>query len=321
MNARPSYDRLWRKRLDAFDAVWPGFLENDATALHKARVASRRIREALPVVGAAAPADKVKKLQHKMREVTRSLGPVRELDVQIGLLDKEADNDATSAAALAVVRRELATRRQAIREKLAEDPPVGDVKKLVRKLERVAEVKGKKSRRIRQETAWRAALGAQLMRRAKKLAAAIDDAGPLYASDRVHNVRIAIKKLRYALEFALEAGEPSAASAVKILRKQQERLGRLNDLEILSRRVREAEASPRVGGRLSDLAAYADSIDLVCRRLHAEFVEQRDALLECIADVRRNVVSGLTTTRRPQARVARQAGRSKSAPARSKARP
>ena len=45
MNVRHAYDGLWRKRLDALDKVWPQFVAGDTEALHKVRVASRRIRE------------------------------------------------------------------------------------------------------------------------------------------------------------------------------------------------------------------------------------------------------------------------------------
>src|SRR5438477_5137759 len=104
MNVRTSYDRLWRKRLDALNGIWPEFLAGETEALHKARVASRRIREALPVVGASAAPDKVKKLRRKMRSLTRYLGPIRELDVELALLEREAAADDVPRSALILVR-------------------------------------------------------------------------------------------------------------------------------------------------------------------------------------------------------------------------
>src|SRR5215212_5716963 len=120
MNAHPSYDRLWQKRLDELSAVWPHFLGGETKALHKARVASRRIREVLPVVAASSPKPKVKKLKRRLRELTQSLGPIRELDVELGLLDSEADSDLVPRSALEMVRREVAARRQALRHDLGE---------------------------------------------------------------------------------------------------------------------------------------------------------------------------------------------------------
>ena len=56
----------------------PGAVGGDAEALHQARVASRRIREALPL-----EIRPPRKLMRQVRRITRALGPVRELDVAL----------------------------------------------------------------------------------------------------------------------------------------------------------------------------------------------------------------------------------------------
>jgi CHAD domain-containing protein len=300
MNVRTSYDGLWRKRLRALNKAWPEFLAGEIEALHKARVASRRIREALPVIGVAAPPAKLKKLEKKMRNLTRHLGPIRELDVELGMIEQRAADDELSRTALAVVRRDVAAQRQALRRHLAKDPPVKDIRKLIKKLERITDSKQAKPSH---QDAWRAALAATLMRRAKKLKAAVDDAGALYASERLHAVRIAIKKLRYALEIAEETGQAGAKPLLKTLKREQDRLGHLHDVEALLAHVREAEASPRIGARAADLRTYADTLERDCRALHAEFVEDRDALMTCVHDVRHGLVPALTTRHLRQAPV------------------
>src|SRR5688500_208133 len=137
MNTSTSRERLWQKRLNELSAVWPDFVSGRTGGLHKTRVASRRIREALPIVGAGAPPAKIKKLGKKMRALTRSLGPLRELDVELDILAAKSKSNGVPDRALELVRREAASRRQVLREQLADDAPVGDVKKLIRKLERV----------------------------------------------------------------------------------------------------------------------------------------------------------------------------------------
>ena len=309
MNLQTSYDSLWRKRLDALNAIWPEFLAGHAEALHKARVASRRIREALPVVAACAPPEKVKKLRRKMRDLTRYLGPIRELDVELDMLDKQTTREGASTPALTLMRGEVASRRHALRDRLEDEQPVADVKKLIKKLERVAEEGGQGTKKRSKaksdhEHAWRAALAARLLRRAKRLQEALEEVGPLYAPERLHDVRIATKKLRYALEIAQDAGNAEAKVLVKTLRREQERLGHLHDLQALMRHVREAEMSPRAASRLADLTAYADSLERECRQLHAQFVEHRDNLFDCVKEVRHQLIPALTTTTRQQARVA-----------------
>ena len=171
--------------------------------------------------------------------------------------------------------------------------------KLRRRLEKVSDPK----KQHHPEDAWRAALAARLLRRAKRLMEALDEAGPLYAPERIHAVRIATKKMRYALEIAGEAGLTAAKPPLKGLKREQELLGHLHDLQSLLKHVQRAQASPRVGSRLAELTAYADTLERECRTLHAEFVEGRDALFTCAHDVRHIHVPALTTDQLRQARV------------------
>jgi len=305
MNATLSCDRLWRKRLSELDAAWPEFLAGRPTGLHKTRVASRRIREAMPIVGACAPVAKVRKLGRKMRELTRYLGPIRELDVELEILDAGSKGDVPTGRALEMVRREIASQRQALRRDLTKHVPVADVRKLIKKLERVGareEGRGKKERRYQSE--WRGVLASRLMRRAKDLRFAVEEAGSLYVPERIHGVRIAAKKLRYTMEIAQEAGVPAAGTLVRTLKRHQDRLGRLHDLQTLLKHVRETEGLPTAGARVTDLAAYAEVLEQECRRLHAGFVAHREDLIECVRDVRQQLVPALTLPSRHQAHVA-----------------
>ena len=135
-----------------------------------------------------------------------------------------------------------------------DDAPIGDLKRLLKKLERVAEGNGKakggkRKAELELEALWRAVLAARLMRRAKRLGASLDDAGSMYAPDRLHDVRISTKKLRYALEIARDAGVAAAKPLLKVLKRHQERLGHLHDLQMLLKHVRETETLPGVGSR------------------------------------------------------------------------
>ncbi|MEO5742826.1 MAG: CHAD domain-containing protein, partial [Vicinamibacterales bacterium] len=230
-------------------------------------------------------------------------------------------NGAGAGRAIEMVRREVASRRQALREELADHAPA-DLKKLLKKLERVGtavkagkrtEGRGKTGKRRtaevnaevnKVEAQWRGVLATRLMRRAKSVAIALEHAGPLYVPERIHAVRISTKKLRYVLEIARDAGVTAAMPIIRILKRHQERLGHLHDLQILLRHVRETQALPGVGSRGNELAAYADSLDRECRRLHAGYVEHRAELASAVKDVRHHVVPALTTPPRRQARVA-----------------
>ena len=300
MNTSTPRDRLWRKRLDELSAVWPDFISGRTNGLHKTRVASRRIREALPILGADAPPAKVKKLNRKMRALTRSLGPIRELDVELDMLNDKSRTSGAPVRALEIVRRDVASRRQVLRDELAEKAPIDDLKKLLRKLERVGE---KAARHKGENEKWRGVLATRLMRRAKGLASALQDAGPVYAPERLHAVRIATKKLRYASEIAREAGVTAAAPLLRVLKRHQERLGRLHDVQILLKHIRETEGSLPGGARVNDLTGYADSLERECRRLHAGFVEHRSELALVVKDIRHQIVPALTMASRRQVHV------------------
>ena len=57
----------------------------------------------------------------------------------------------------------------------------------------------------RARAGWQWAVEARVARRAAALKHAIDEAGSVYLPERLHAVRIALKKLRYGLELWLEA--------------------------------------------------------------------------------------------------------------------
>ena len=313
MNVSTSRDRLWRKRLNELSAVWPEFVHGRTAGLHKTRVASRRIREALPIVAVAAAPEKVKKLNRKMRALTRALGPIRELDVELDLLEERGIPEGISARSVEIVRREVAARRQALRQELKEDAPITDLKRLLKKLERIAgsKVKGDKADRRKRkaidklEAEWRARLAARLVRRAKRLDVALEAAGPVYIPEKLHDVRISAKKLRYAMEIGRDARVPGTLPLLRILKRHQERLGHLHDLQVLLKRVRSTDASSTSGTSLNDLTAYADSLDRECHRLHADFVQHRGELTTVVKSVRQQIVPALTISPRRQARVAR----------------
>src|SRR5271155_616818 len=77
--------QLLRSRLDRFTRTLPGVESGEMAAVHRARVASRRLRELLPVLEIEPTV--VRKLGRRLRKLTRRLGSVRDLDVLILLVD------------------------------------------------------------------------------------------------------------------------------------------------------------------------------------------------------------------------------------------
>jgi CHAD domain-containing protein len=276
---RPSF----RARVSSLDQDLAGVYDHDVEAVHRTRVASRRIREALPVIGAEADqprARDLRKTRATVRQLTRALGGVRELDVAVSILDDLGKRFATLEPATVVVRehveRERASRRVEMTRRLAELKPD-------RLTERLTSLAGAAAGPGRADRIAR--LRGRLARRAGRLEAAVSLAGALYAFDRLHQVRIAAKKLRYVLELVHELAHVGTRRLVRPLTEAQDLLGRLHDLEVVAGHVRWAAAGvPReASGGLKRLLAQ---IEREARERHADYLAVVSTLGEVVAACR-----------------------------------
>jgi hypothetical protein len=142
--------------------------------------------------------------------------------------------------------------------------------------------------------AWRDALGARILKRSKALSRAMADAGRMYAPEQLHQVRIAAKKLRYAIELAHDAGVRQASGPVRTVKRAQDTLGRLHDLQVLQSHV--AAVQGQASGRtLPDggLAIVSRALEDECRHLHAGYVAGMQKLADVIEQARAAIVPGL----------------------------
>jgi CHAD domain-containing protein len=151
---------------------------------------------------------------------------------------------------------------------------------------------------------WREALASRVAKRAKGLRAAVADAGRIYAPDRLHQVRIAAKKLRYALEIAAETGITAASPMVRTLKRTQNTLGRLHDLQVLLTCVAavQADAAGQRSLPNAGLDVMARMLEEECRHLHGRYIATIPALGEICDGSRALVVPQLARpqrTRRP----------------------
>jgi CHAD domain-containing protein len=276
---------LLKKRLDQFTRVLNALEQGDVRGLHRARVASRRLRELLPMLQIEAA--KTRKLGRRLKRVTTRLGTVRELDVLLLLIDKLHVSLRARSAALARVGITVAKDRDDARKRLSARLPVTGMRRLAEKLDRVVDhlrlAEASSSRTAAR--AWRLAMDAQVAARASRLSAAIADAGAMYLPGRLHTVRIAMKKLRYAVELSTELAGARGGAALNALKRGQDVLGRLHDRQVLIERVRQVQASltPPSVTLWRDLEALGISLEDDCRLLHARYMRARDQLV-LIAD-------------------------------------
>lgn len=269
---------LLRQRLVSMLTAMPAAQSGDETSVHQARVASRRLREALPVLGARASEAAVDRAGKRVRRITRALGPVRELDVTLSLLAELEGKGAAPQRAIARVRAAVIDERQKRRRAMLEEITPSRLEKLRKKLVKVA---APTQRREMTRTAL-AEAAAKASSRARKLRAAIDRAGGIYLADRLHRVRIEAKKLRYALEIQRELLHSRSTARLTKLKQQQDLLGRIHDLEVLIERTREVQAALPAKNRrgMSELNRLIRALEAECREGHAAYMHDRDALIK-----------------------------------------
>ncbi len=281
-----SQSELLSDALEQFTRTLDAVESGDVKALHRARVASRRLREIVPVV--ELDQETGKKLGRRLRRVTARLGAVRELDVLLILIDELHESRPTLSAALQRVSVDVAHARDEGRKRLVEQGTVTEMRRVADKLAKVARARaaaGKRKRSRDHAAAWRWAIAARIASRSGHLAEAIHSAGQVYLPERLHAVRIALKKLRYALELSATLQGEKRSEALRQLKRGQDTLGRMHDLQVLMDRVREVQASltPPNLATWRALDGLVDALEDDCRRLHARYVRQR-AALESLAE-------------------------------------
>jgi CHAD domain-containing protein len=278
---------LFRKPFEAFIEGAKRIHKGDVEALHGTRVASRRLRELVPLLG--LDPDTSGNLGRQLAKVTKRLGKVRELDVLLLVIEELSRDGGYSSTALKQLATDVETERAVARERLAAKLPPRRLKRIAAKLRRAAlesdDRKGHGRTVHHPRQPWLLALEARVARRATDLRCAIEAAGTVYVPERLHDVRIALKKLRYAAELVAEVRHPRVRAAIGTLRTAQDRLGCLHDRQVLIERARslEATASPSPLTPANDLGSLARDLEADCRRLHAGYMRDRTTLI-LIAD-------------------------------------
>ncbi len=275
----PASELLIRTRLQALVKALPAARNGDVLALHQARVASRRMREALPLVASGGGA--ARKVERRLRRITRVLGPVRELDVALLMLDQLVESGGASPRVVNRLRQAVANERQQLQREMRRRLERCDVGKLRKRAIAVSRHRADSNARETTSVERLAKARARAARRAERLHAAMESASGIYLPDRLHEVRIAVKKLRYSLELVQGLGRSRSTGHVRTLKRAQDLLGRMHDLEVLIARTRALQSSSnaptlKVSAELDRLVR---GFETECRQLHGHYITERAALL------------------------------------------
>jgi CHAD domain-containing protein len=279
MDHRAALLVLLRQRLETLIEAMPAAQGGDVRSVHQARVATRRLREALPVLRKSLDAHAIDRARQRVRRMTRALGPVRELDVSLQQLEDFANRGIATSRAISKVRQSITQERLRRRRDMLTAITPGKVDRLRRELSSVGSgppVGGRPG-------AIRDAVH-RVETRAERLRKAIEAAGSLYLADRLHTVRIAAKKLRYAMEIERELKRSRVTARIRQLKTLQDLLGRMHDLHVLAESARAVQA--QVAGKdrrlTEDLDALINAIEDDARTEHGKYMRKREAILKLL---------------------------------------
>jgi CHAD domain-containing protein len=260
--------------------AWPDAVRGDAEALRRVRIATRRLRVIADIVRRADVVRHPRRLLRDLRRIGRTFGPARDL-----LIAREDLAAAARAHRWTVeqtrglgawidrrVAREMRTTRKAAREV--------DLDEIGERVSAAAEDIAAAGH----DRLWRDRLAAAMLRRAARVTAARRHCGALYEPDRLHALRIAIKKLRYLAEIAQDVAGVETPWLTSLVREQR-RYGRLHDRQVLVREAR-ALAATLTGERAARIERLIAVLDRDCRRWHAAAIASLGVVDAAVASAR-----------------------------------
>ena len=272
--------RLVQRHVKDLRLLFPRLRDGDVEDVHQARVATRRLREALPLMASAHPVEDTARM---LKDVARALGAVRELDVMREALIAAEEWVPAGAAAAAVARRSLAGRQDGARRQLIKTLERSRAEGILRKampasrpLVRLLHAAGSSRR-------WQQALRERIHARAEDVAAAFQHASGVYLPNRLHRLRIAVKKLRYSVEAADAVGLWRPRHLVRDLKRMQARLGEIHDWQVVLDRLDELVTDDT---QAAARRALADGIGALVRSRFSEYLERRARLEQAAAACR-----------------------------------
>ena len=211
----------------------PGAVAGQEEPVHQVRVAGRRLRVSLPLLARKGQGRRVRRALKVLRQLTRTVGAGRDMDVILGLFDDRlAALRAPSAEQRALLSR-LRSARARSRAQVADGVLDLDIDGLRRDLRRLLQGGASGSATVlARARAVREEEGAELLR-------GFSQVGERYRPEALHALRRRVRRLRYAAEVEdVVRGDESRAPV--LWKRLQDGIGVIHDHHVLASLVRGA---------------------------------------------------------------------------------
>jgi putative phosphoesterase len=225
-----------REQLDAFEAQIDGVIKNgDIEYVHKMRVASRRIRAALPLFRSCFPKKDFKRWRREIKNVTRLLADARDLDVQIAFIEQYKENlpPAREKTGVDLLLKRQKDRRKSVQssvvsglEKLMATGVLGDVRKFCDQTIKQQANATFDPQKVLEKAHWH-------------ISSRLDDFLAMekyvYLENEIlkhHEMRIYAKKLRYTIEHFAPLYPNKLTGEIETVKAFQDVLGEMHDCDI-----------------------------------------------------------------------------------------
>jgi len=253
-------------QLRAMTAERTAAASGDVEAIHRLRVATRRLRAALRMLREVGPGDEAESAADELGWLCGAIGAVRDLDVLAQMLEDRATRLETDfIRALAPLSDTIRRQRAVEQERLVAALESERYRGLVQRLGAVASEPAADSVTL---GAAAARLVRPQLRAMLRAGAGLDEASP---PETLHRLRVRVKKLRYALEPLRAVGGKPARRVLRRLERVQERVGMYNDAAIAAAWLRgwAAEAHDAPPAAMMAAGALIHSLERRIRRLRA----------------------------------------------------
>ncbi|HEV7880432.1 CYTH and CHAD domain-containing protein [Bradyrhizobium sp.] len=264
-----AFQVIGRSVLKHIAANEPAVRAADPEGVHQMRVGVRRLRAAIAVFSELLGCNQTEQIKGDLKWLAGKLGPVRDLDVFLRSKIELFEGSDSPTAGLPELKSELIYRRDIAAESAKAAITTARYRLLVFNiLEWIEDGKWLKQPRSHENRKIRPFAADLFERRTRKARRKAKRAGEVDPHAR-HKLRIAIKKLRYALYFfeTLYSHDGSAKALSrykKHLKDLQDNLGALNDIAVHQKLATKLAAGS--GGPKPELVSFAAGLIAGCER-------------------------------------------------------